>query len=63
MSISSRPSSSSNASGAGVGVEVASPKRKLNKQPRVGSSDMYDGLETGKGGKEVVWEGAAPSVT
>jgi hypothetical protein len=56
MSISSRPPSLSNASGvgAGAGVGVASPKRKSNKQPRVDSLDMDDGLETGKGGKEVV---------
>jgi hypothetical protein len=51
MSISSRPSSSSNASGVGTGVgaRVASPKRKSNKRPRVDSSEMDDGSETGKG--------------
>jgi hypothetical protein len=57
ISVSSRPSSSSNASGAGVGVGVgvgvASPKTKSNKQPRVDSSDMDGGLETGNAGKEV----------
>jgi len=54
ISVSSRPSSLSNASGVGVRAGVASPKRKLNKRPRVDSSEMDDGLEIGKGGKEVV---------
>jgi len=39
--------------GVGVGVGVASPKTKSNKQPRVDSSDMDGGLETGNAGKEV----------
>jgi len=49
-----RPSSSSNASGAGVGVGVelgCFPEDESNKQPRVDSSDMDGGLETGNAGK------------
>ena len=51
--ISSGPSSSSNASGAGAGTGVASPKKKLNKWPRVDSLDMDDGWESKNGGKGV----------
>jgi len=40
-----------------LGVGVASPKTKSNKQPRVDSSDMDGGLETGKCREEVrKWE-------
>ena len=58
-SIASRPSLSLNTSGVGAGAGVALPKRKSNMWPRVDSSEMYDGSETGirKGGKQVVREG------
>src|SRR5882762_12039769 len=59
ISIASRPSLSLNTSGVGAGAGVALPKRKLNMWPRVDSSEMDDGSETGiqKGGKQVVREG------
>ena len=47
ISIASRPSSSSNTSGVGAGAGVALLKRKLNTWPRVDSSEMDDGSETG----------------
>jgi hypothetical protein len=61
ISIASRPSSLSNTSGVGAGARVALLKRKLNMQPRVDSSEMDDGSDTGfqKGGKQVVREGEA----
>jgi hypothetical protein len=57
--IASRPSSSLNTSGVSAGAGVALPKKKSNMWPRVDSSEMDDGSETGiwKGGKQVVREG------
>jgi hypothetical protein len=48
-----------NSSRVGAGAGVALPKRKLNTWPRVDSSVMDDGSETGiqKGGKQVEGEG------
>src|SRR5882762_8743596 len=59
ISIASRPSLSLNTSGVSAGAGVALPKRKLNMWPRVDSSEMDDGSETGiqNGGKQVVREG------
>jgi hypothetical protein len=59
ISIASRLSSSLNTSGVGAGAGVALPTRKSNTWPRVDSSEMDDGSETGirKGGKQVVREG------
>ena len=59
--IASRPSSLSNTSGVGAGARGVLLKRKLNMRPRVDSSEMDDGSDTGfqKGGKQVVREGEA----